>query len=79
MRIRMLVTLSGTRNGQDWPAKGGALEVPDDEGAQLCATGIAEPVAEIGETQKAVLPEVSERRRGRPRKPRDAEGNIIKE
>lgn len=43
MKVRMRVGISGTRNGQDWPPPGGLLDVDDDEGAQLCAGGLAEP------------------------------------
>ena len=46
MKIRMKVDLSGTRNGQPWPARGEVADVPDAEGAALCSAGMAEPVAE---------------------------------
>lgn len=46
MRIRMRRQITGTRDGVDWPAPGGEMVVPDDEGAQLCAMGAALPVAE---------------------------------
>ena len=73
MKVRMKVAVSGTRNGQDWPAKGEEIDLPDGEAADLCAAGLAEPVAEKGEPEKAVAPEASERRgRGRPRKQDDA-------
>lgn len=60
MRVRLVVDRSGTRwDGQDWPARGGEIDVPDDEGAALCEHGIAVPVAvtekdaEIPETAAA--------------------------
>lgn len=37
MRVRMLVDISGTRNGLPWPQRGGETEVPDDEGEALIA------------------------------------------
>lgn len=40
----MKVTVSGTRDGVAWPARGGVLEVDDNEGAALCAAGMADPV-----------------------------------
>jgi hypothetical protein len=46
MKIRMVQQISGPRDGQDWPAPGDVLVVSDDEGAQLCANGLAVPVAE---------------------------------
>ncbi|HEY9351872.1 MAG TPA: hypothetical protein VIP28_01420 [Nocardioides sp.] len=42
MRIRMTVTLPGTRNGQPWPDKGQSIDVPDDEAEQLIRYGAAE-------------------------------------
>ena len=46
MRIRMLTQRSGPRHdGQDWPDRGGELDVTDDEGVALCAQGDAVPVA----------------------------------
>jgi hypothetical protein len=38
--------ITGSRDGQRWPAKGETLVVPDAEGAELCAAGLAEPVVE---------------------------------
>lgn len=95
MRIRMRVDVSGTRNGRRWPRRGQVAEVPDAEGAKLCAVGLAEPVAERKQAETTVAPaaEKSERPdpektekpaaekrgRGRPRLPRDSEGNVVKE
>lgn len=44
MKIRMKLTVSGSRDGQAWPPRGEVADLPDDEAAQLCARGIAEPV-----------------------------------
>lgn len=41
MRVRMRVTISGTRDGQDWPARGSVVDLPDDEAEQLVASGLA--------------------------------------
>lgn len=46
MKVRMIAHVSGTRNGAEWPAPGGEIVVPDLEGAELCANGLAAPVAE---------------------------------
>jgi len=54
MKIRMKGTISGTRNGQPWPARGVVAEFPDDEGADLCRAGIAEPVKSEPAVEKAV-------------------------
>jgi hypothetical protein len=45
MKIQMKVVMSGTRNGESWPLPGGELEVPDEEGANMCANGLAIPVS----------------------------------
>lgn len=42
MLITMLVQLTGTRNGADWPAVGATVDIPDLEAADLIAAGIAE-------------------------------------
>jgi hypothetical protein len=43
----MLVKISGGRgDGTEWPDPGTELVVDDEEGAQLCAGGLAAPVAE---------------------------------
>ncbi|HWU23084.1 MAG TPA: hypothetical protein VN088_16220 [Nocardioides sp.] len=46
MKIRMNVDLSGLHDGQRWPARGGEAVVDDRTGADMCANGFAEPVAE---------------------------------
>lgn len=61
MKIRMKADVSGSRNGQLWPPRGGTLELPDDEGAALCASGIAEPVAD-GKVETAVPEDDSDKR-----------------
>lgn len=45
MQVRMRAEISGTRNGSPWPAAGEVVTVDDAEGARLCASGVAEPVA----------------------------------
>lgn len=41
MRVTMLASISGTRDGVDWPAKGETLDVPADEAASLIDAGLA--------------------------------------
>lgn len=43
--VRMLVQLSGTRDGAEWPAPGAILECPAEEAAQLAGSGLAAPFA----------------------------------
>lgn len=60
MRVRMKAEVSGTRDGRSWPPRGETVELPDDEGAQLCASGIAEPVA-TDDTETATPPKPEKR------------------
>ena len=60
MRVCMTVEISGTRDGVPWPPRGGEVDLPDAEGADLCAAGYATPVA--------VPAPVEKRGPGRPRK-----------
>lgn len=67
MKVRMKVGIVGPRNGQDWPKRGGEITVSDAEGADLCANGYAEPVAEREHVETATAPKV-ETRKSRPPK-----------
>ena len=53
MKVRMKVGVSGSRDGQPWPPIGETVDVPDAQGADLCAAGLAEPVADR-KAEKAV-------------------------
>lgn len=44
VKVLMKVDMSGTRNGVEWPRSGSVVELPDHEGAKLCAAGIATPL-----------------------------------
>lgn len=57
----MKVDVSGFRDGSPWPGKGGEIVVPDVEGAELCAQGMAEPVAEVPKAESASAPKPSRR------------------
>lgn len=58
----MTVNMSGLRDGKAWPAFGETLVVPDEEGAQLCASRVAEPVAESRKAEKATPRKRAEKR-----------------
>jgi hypothetical protein len=46
----MKIAISGSRNGADWPAAGGEIDLPDEEAAHLVAQGLAtEPSDEADE------------------------------
>lgn len=62
MKIRMKADISGVRDGHPWPRRGETVEVPDHQGADLCASGLAEPVADTdADAEKAVSPESEKR------------------
>ena len=46
MRIKLKTHITGTRNGQEWPAYGQELELPDEEAA---SEGYVRVVDESGE------------------------------
>lgn len=45
MKVKLIVQMSGTRNGEDWPAAGEVVDLPKDEAAHLVAGGLALEVA----------------------------------
>ena len=49
MKVKMKVEMSGTRNGEEWPAPGGEVNLPKAEAVKLCDAGLAVPVAEWDE------------------------------
>lgn len=53
MRVRLLVDISGTRNGVEWPARGQDCDLPDDEAAAMIHAGLA---AAVGIESAAVEP-----------------------
>lgn len=44
MKVKMIVSITGTRDGQDWPAAGGSIDLPDAEASELIAAGLATQV-----------------------------------
>ena len=69
MKVQMKIRISGTRNGVDWPAPGGVLEVSKGEAEKLIANGFATPVelkrsAVEPETAIAPTPETATRKGG---------------
>jgi len=65
VKVRIRGDISGSRNGVPWPKRGETMELPDDEGAQLCASGLAAPVKDPEkDVEKAVPDDDSEKRAG---------------
>lgn len=48
MRVKMKVSVSGSRDGRSWPPAGGEIDVSDIEAADLCAADLAVPVTDDG-------------------------------
>lgn len=69
MRIRMITAVSGTRDGLLWPAPGAEFDVPNAEGRDLCAAGLATPVAVPAPAERAEVPAGETRAPRRARKP----------
>lgn len=62
MKVRMKAHITGSRNGVRWPQAGGEVTLPDNEGADLCAAGLAEPVAEVAQPEKRPAKKAAEKR-----------------
>lgn len=56
MKIRMKTHISGTRNGVRWPEAGAEVTLPDNEAADLCAQGLAEPVRDESAEKRPARP-----------------------
>lgn len=75
MRVRMLVNMTGTIDGQQWPERGGSITLADHVAADMVANGYAEPCADdardVPQVETATVDPVVEtaaRKPGRPRK-----------
>lgn len=66
MRVQMKVSIVGTRDGAEWPPRGGEIDLPDAEGAHMCAAGLAVPVVSEPAVERAVAP-AAEKRTARKR------------
>jgi len=58
MFIRMLFEITGTRNGQPWPKRGGLIDLPNDEAKNLIAQGLAVHIdapVELAEAASATI------------------------
>jgi hypothetical protein len=61
MRVTMKATISGTRDGADWPAVGEVVHLPDAEAEDMIAAGLAVP-APAPEPEKATAPKPRSKR-----------------
>jgi hypothetical protein len=60
MRVRQLIDISGTIDGQDWPGKGGEIELADHVAADLIANGYAEACGKAPKIETAAADPVTE-------------------
>lgn len=79
MKVKMLVSITGTRNGADWPQRGGFIDLPIAEAHDMIAAGLcavveggtapdasttpATPVAAVDEGEIAVKKRAATRTR----------------
>lgn len=61
MKVRMRVSISGTRDGEPWPPAGQVVDLPDEEARHLCEGGLAVPAVEDNDgPETAVTPSAPE-------------------
>ena len=72
MKVRMIAHITGTRDGELWPAPGGVIDVPADEAESLVAAGMAAPVEKVA-PEKASAPEPENAAAPKPRARRAAQ------
>ncbi|GAA3472965.1 hypothetical protein [Nonomuraea roseola] len=53
MRVQMLITMSGTRDGVEWPARGGYIDLSETEAHTLISMGAAQAADEDDEVLEA--------------------------
>lgn len=74
MRVTMTARITGTRNGDEWPAAGETVDLPKDEAELLVANGLAvaddaKPVKQAAvETAAVEAPETAAAPKPRGRK-----------
>lgn len=60
MRVEMTTHISGTRNGEEWPAPGAVLDLPDHEAESLILAGYAKEPTDAPTPEPAPVPVVEE-------------------
>lgn len=72
MRIKLLVDIAGTIDGQNWPARGGEIDLPKSIADDMIANRYAEPVQRIETAAVNPVAETAARPAAKPRKTTDA-------
>jgi len=60
MKVKMLVSITGTINGKDWPATGGVIDLTADVAADLISNRYAEPIVDTPPRETAAADPVNE-------------------
>lgn len=73
MKVKMIASITGTRDGQEWPAAGETVDLPDAEARDLVAGGLAveldkKTAAPVVEAAAVVAPETAAEPKPRARK-----------
>jgi len=74
MRVRMLEYISGTRNGKQWPSRGGFIDIPESEAKNLIGHGYAVAAPEDTDEQPVERAVVEETIRTATIKPKPTKG-----
>jgi hypothetical protein len=70
MLVRLLVELSGTRNGEQWPKLGQVMDLPDTEAMHMLNAGMVVAVSEASEVVETAAVSVPAETRPAPEKAR---------
>ena len=65
MRVTMRTVITGTRDGVEWPAPGGSIDLPDAEAVGMLNAGFVEPCGVTEETATVAPVETATTRRPR--------------
>ena len=61
MRVRLLVEVSGSRNGEPWPKRGEVMDLPDAEAVDMLNARMAEAVPEVEKVEAATASVAAEK------------------
>ncbi len=61
MRVKLLVDISGSRNGEPWPQRGEVMNLPDAEAVDMLNARMAEAMPEVQKVEAATSPVAAEK------------------
>ena len=56
MKVKLLAQISGTRDGEGWPAPGTVIDLPDDEATSMINSGLCAAVVGAPTEAAAIEP-----------------------